>query len=197
MQSEVKLAGWKSGELMGNFSSKLPWGNTVSLQEIWVKINHNCMQAHTHRDRRTAYMIWLWVFWHTNNDNTQKHQEHNHVFSLNLRPVCVTIRFLPIVTDAWSWCLAPLLPGWAVSGAKFSAGGQEPAWPCGSLCPLPWYGALAGNPQQKQLRQHSWRAASVKMHRVQELKEWKTCTDIAWKYASIILREKSLWIVES
>lgn len=77
MQSEVKLAGWTSGELMGNFSSKLPWGNTVSLQEIWVKINHNCMQAHTHRDRRTAYMIWLWVFWHTNNDNTQKYQEHS------------------------------------------------------------------------------------------------------------------------
>lgn len=90
VQSEVELAGWKPGELMGNFSSKLPWGHNVSLQETCVKINHKCMQAQTFRDRRAAYMIWLRLFRHTSNDNTQKHQEHNRVFSLNLLPVCVT-----------------------------------------------------------------------------------------------------------
>lgn len=58
--------------------------------------------------------------------------------------------------------------------------------------PAPWLPVLPAvvrgtgrNPQQQLLKQHSWRAASDKMRRVQELhghselQEWKTCVDTA------------------
>lgn len=166
---------------MGTLSSKLPLGNNAALQEICVKINYKCTQAYKHTEGLHTQFDYECPDTQTYlyNENTQRHQEHKHVFSLNFLPVCATIRFLPLVACAWPWCSAPPWTGWAVRGAKFSAGGQEPA------CPrLPVVQGTGKNLQQEQLKQHSWRAASGKTYRIQELhrpnelKEWKTCTDI-------------------
>lgn len=113
MQSEVKPAGSKPGELMGTLSSKLPWGNNAALQEICVKINRKCTQAYKHTHTEGLHTRFDYECPDTQtylyNENTQRHEEH--VFSLNVFPVCATIRFQPLAAGAWSWCLAPPWPG--------------------------------------------------------------------------------------
>lgn len=118
-------------------------------------------------------------------------------------PVCATIRFLPLVAGAWLWCFAPLCPGWAVSGAEFSAGGQEPACPSRTLFSHLWCKELAGNPQQKQLKQHSWRAVRDEVQRVQELhghselKEWKNLHKYSLKTHLKNIKGGKFWELES